>query len=59
MSRYDYICDVCLTEKEIERSIKAPVVDITCACGATMRRLYTPTAIRFDGDGWQSNDKKS
>lgn len=59
MAFYDYYCDTCNKKHEVERSIKAPVVDVKCACGATMRRLYAPTAIRFDGDGWQSNDKKS
>jgi len=56
--RYQYKCNQCNSELEVERSIteeeRAP---ICMDCHATMSRVWSAPAIEFRGRGWYSTDK--
>lgn len=56
--RYQYKCNQCNSELEVERSMqdeeRAP---ICMDCHATMSRVWSAPAIEFKGKGWYSTDK--
>lgn len=55
---YQYKCNACNTELEVERSIHEEALSPTCIdCHATMSRVWTTPAIEFKGRGFYSTDK--
>lgn len=55
---YQYKCNVCNTEIEIERGIKEPERVPTCIdCHGTMSRVWNSPAITFNGAGFYTTDK--
>jgi len=56
MPRYDYKCSVCSSQIEFEKSIgddKYPV-----CCNESMQRLWSATAVIFNGSGFYSTDNR-
>ena len=56
MPRYDYKCSVCSSQIEFEKSIgddKYPV-----CCNESMQRLWSATAVIFNGSGFYSSDNR-
>lgn len=45
---YDYVCDLCKKEKEIEHKMSESP-EILCDCGAVMRRRISKPGIHFKG----------
>jgi len=58
MARYDYHCSKCGAYREIERSIKSAETIVVCKCHYIMTRVWSVPNIKFNGEGWQSNDVK-
>ena len=55
---YQYKCNQCNTEIEVERSIRDEERAPTCIdCHGTMSRVWNAPAIEFKGRGWYSTDK--
>ena len=55
---YQYKCNACNTEIEIERGIRDPEVAPICIdCHGTMNRVWSSPAITFNGAGFYVNDK--
>lgn len=44
MPRYGFRCEQCAAERDVWASIAGPT-PVTCACGAPMRRLFTPVGL--------------
>ena len=55
MPRYDYKCEVCGGQQEVERSIHAEADNPIC-CQAVMTRLFNVPPVRFEGPGFYSTD---
>lgn len=56
---YQYKCNQCNTEIEVERSIHDPERAPTCIdCHGTMARVWNSPAITFNGPGFYVNDSK-
>jgi putative FmdB family regulatory protein len=53
--RYDYKCNVCGGQQEIERSIHAEADSPIC-CQQSMTRLYSAPPVKFNGTGYYSTD---
>jgi len=58
MPRYDYWCDRCEEQFEIELTIHAANITMSCHCGSPMRKIYSPTPTIFKGDGWAGKGSK-
>ena len=54
MPIYEYYCPTCGTVVEVLQGIGDPPP--ACRCGATVRRIVSPPAIRFKGSGFYVND---
>jgi putative FmdB family regulatory protein len=55
---YEYECPGGDESISVERSITDPEDNYRCStCGATLRRIYTPPAIAFKGNGFYTTDK--
>jgi len=55
---YEYECPGGDESISVERSIIDPEDNYRCStCGATLRRIYTPPAIAFKGNGFYTTDK--
>lgn len=55
---YQYKCNQCNTEMEVERSIKDPERAPTCIdCHGTMARIWNAPPITFSGGGFYTTDK--
>jgi len=53
MPKYDFRCDSCNIVEELLFQIdKSDTIPPCSLCGANMRRLYAPPAIRFKGPGF-------
>lgn len=56
---YDYKCDTCKTELQVERSIHAEASAPTCSdCKSLMTRVWGVGAINFNAPGFYSTDNK-
>lgn len=56
---YQYKCNSCKTELEVERAITDPERAPTCIdCHNTMSRVWTAPAITFSGPGFYTTDSK-
>jgi len=57
--KYQYSCPTCLVEYEVERSIHAEASAPSCStCHTIMNRKYETPAIKFNGKGFYSTDRK-
>jgi putative FmdB family regulatory protein len=52
MPKYDYKCNTCGGEQEIERSIGDSTEPICCQ--TTMSRVWSAVAVKFNGTGFYS-----
>jgi putative FmdB family regulatory protein len=52
MPRYDYECNTCGGQQEIERSFGDDTTPI--CCGASMSRLWSTTPVHFKTGGFYS-----
>lgn len=55
---YQYKCNQCNSEVEVERSIKDKALAPICTnCHGTMSRVWNAPAIEFKGRGFYTTDK--
>lgn len=52
MPRYDFYCENCDDQWEVELTFDNVKMGFTCVCGNPMKRVYTSNPIHFKGDGW-------
>ena len=52
MPRYDYKCDTCGSQIEVERSFHEEGSPICTGCNSTMSRVWQATPAHFKGGGW-------
>ncbi len=53
MATYDYTCSHCHEVFEIEKPIKDGDKEEKCLlCGNTLKKIFKPLPIRFEGTGW-------
>ena len=52
MPRYDYKCDTCGSQIEVERSFHEEGSPICTGCNSTMSRVWQTTPAHFKGGGW-------
>lgn len=58
MPTYDYACEVCGNEEELEHSIKDEP-EIKCSkCNAVMKRCISKTSFILQGGGWAKDNYK-
>lgn len=56
---YQYRCNACNKELEVERSIHDPERAPTCIdCHGTMTRIWNSPAISFNASGFYSTDNR-
>lgn len=56
MPKYDYICNICSTQIEIERGFgedREPV-----CCNTNMTRQWSSIGVQFKGSGFYSTDNR-
>jgi putative FmdB family regulatory protein len=63
MPRYDYQCSECNHIQEETHSMSGPVDKDDIICGECkslkMVKIMSAPTIRFEGDGWQTNDVRN
>jgi putative FmdB family regulatory protein len=52
MPNYDYKCDVCGGQQEVERSFGDDTQPVCCQ--TTMTRVWSAPAVKFNGTGFYS-----
>ncbi|MEE2822138.1 MAG: FmdB family zinc ribbon protein [Acidobacteriota bacterium] len=56
MPLYEYCCEKCGNIREVIQKFSDPPLATCEACGGTLERLISPSAIQFKGAGWYVND---
>ena len=56
MPLYEYCCEKCGNIREVIQKFSDPPLAACEACGGTLERLISPSAIQFKGAGWYVND---
>jgi putative FmdB family regulatory protein len=51
MPKYDYKCNACGGQQELERSIHAEADSPVC-CNQNMERMFSVPGVQFKGGGW-------
>ena len=51
MPKYDYKCDTCKQDFEIEKSINEPHPE-NCECGGKLARIFSAVPVAFKGSGF-------
>jgi putative FmdB family regulatory protein len=61
MPNYDYVCDTCGYEEEINQPMSDPPLEYYCPkCGEPIRRkIGTGAVVIFNGTGFYENDYKN
>ena len=52
MSTYEYKCDTCGADKEVQYPFAQAPQTHPCDCGADMKKIFGKTSIVFKGSGW-------
>lgn len=58
MPKYDYRCSACGSVYEKREGFDAPVIQACLHCQGEARRVLTPPAIVFKGNGWYKTDSR-
>jgi putative FmdB family regulatory protein len=58
MPIYEYACDECKVELEIEQSMMDEPLTICPKCSGTIRRVFNASSIIFKGSGFYANDSR-
>ncbi len=58
MPIYEYACNECKVELEIEQSMKDEPLTICPKCSGTIRRVFNASSIIFKGSGFYVNDSR-
>lgn len=58
MPTYEYVCDSCDLELEVEQSMKDKPLSVCPNCAGVLRRIFSPNSIIFKGNGFYSTDTR-
>ena len=56
MPIYEYKCDQCGHVSEVLQKVEDPPMTVCVNCGGRVRKLISPPAIQFKGNGWYITD---
>ncbi len=59
MPMYEYACDSCNLQLEVEQSMKDDPITICPECKGALRRVFSPNSIIFKGSGFYSTDSRA
>ena len=52
MSTYEYKCDICGLEKDVNYPFAQAPQTHLCECGSEMRKVFGKSSVVFKGYGW-------
>lgn len=58
MPTYEYACDSCKLELEVEQSMKDDPLTICPECKGALRRVFSLNSVIFKGSGFYSTDSR-
>lgn len=56
MPVYEYQCDACGYQFEVQQKFSDPLIDTCVRCGKGVRKLISAPGILFKGSGWYVTD---
>lgn len=56
MPVYEYKCDACGHQFEVQQKFSDPLIDTCVRCGKGVRKLISAPGIMFKGSGWYVTD---
>lgn len=56
MPVYEYKCDACGYQFEVQQKFSDPLIDTCVRCGKGVRKLISAPGIMFKGSGWYVTD---
>lgn len=56
MPLYEYKCDACGYQFEVQQKFSDPLIDTCTRCGKGVRKLISAPGIMFKGSGWYVTD---
>jgi putative FmdB family regulatory protein len=58
MPIYQYICDPCKNEFEVNKSVNDDTIPVCIKCGNSARKVFSLGGILFNGSGFYSTDNR-
>lgn len=58
MPIYQYICDPCKNEFEVNKSVNDDTIPVCNECGNNARKVFSLGGILFNGSGFYSTDNR-
>lgn len=58
MPSYDYKCDYCKEIITVDCKVSEYEDEIACGCGASAKRIYSPTRTIYKTSGFYTTDSK-
>lgn len=59
MPTYSYRCTACEHSFDVQQAITESSLTACPACGGTLRKLYAPVGVTFNGSGFYRTDSRS
>ena len=56
MPLYEYKCEACHHQFEVQQKFSDPLIDTCVRCGKGVRKLISASGIMFKGSGWYVTD---
>ena len=56
MPLYEYKCEACHHQFEVQQKFSDPLIDTCIRCGKRVRKLISAPGIMFKGSGWYVTD---
>lgn len=56
MPLYEYECETCHHQFEVQQKFSDPLIDTCVRCGSGVRKLISAPGIMFKGTGWYVTD---
>ena len=56
MPLYEYKCETCHHQFEVQQKFSDPLIDKCVRCGKGVRKLISAPGIMFKGSGWYVTD---
>ena len=56
MPLYEYECETCHHQFEVQQKFSDPLIDACVRCGSGVRKLISAPGIMFKGSGWYVTD---
>lgn len=56
MPLYEYMCSKCKEHVEVVQKVTDPPLKKCQKCGSALKKLISPSALQFKGNGWYITD---